>query len=248
MVAPTALLWQLLTKGDLIGVIVKSVVGIGALVLAAIATADPSMGQSAKDLVTGDPAFALAASSGPNGEQDGRNLPLFTAIAKRDVEGVRQQLASGTSPNALLYPGAASPLIAAIILGEQDIVTVLADAGANLNYVGTHRGSESPLIAALTFGIENEELPIFHDLLNRGADVNAVGGVQGSVANHGKVASHAAILGRMDVVNELLARGYCRDMKGLLTVLKSRMVSEDRIKAKEQAIRTVTMRAGQDCR
>jgi ankyrin repeat protein len=180
--------------------------------------------------------------SGPNGERAPVGLPLYQAVFEHDHEAVTRLLDDGASPNALLYPQRWSPLMVAIAYQDKDMVRLLLKHGANIDYVSNDPANYTPLGVALNAAIGDAlrhggnypriDFSMFNYLLVAGANVN--------IQFHDEdIAIFSATLGQMDIVNQLLARGYHRDLADLKRTLEIIQVSEDVQAEKDRAIRTI---------
>jgi len=122
------------------------------------------------------------------------NQPLFEAVRARDVDTVRELLALGANPNAVL-PGDGSPLIEAARHGQLELVQILLAAGADPNL--PVRGDGAPLIQASLSG----NLAIVRLLVERGANVEVfVPGDETPLIN-------AAQAGNLNIVTYLVEHG-----------------------------------------
>jgi ankyrin repeat protein len=155
-----------------------------------------------------DQEFLWTLASGEDGKRNTSAEPLYSAIIKNDLGKVQQLLKDGASANALLSPGRWSPLMVAAEVGNSRIVADLLAHGADVNYVAEDR-HPTALDVALTFGVPREDLTIFRELLDKGADINL------AYPQHGDIALHAVVIGQMDLVYELIARGCRRDLNEL---------------------------------
>lgn len=196
-----------------------------------------------------DQEFFWRKADGPNGERNPGAIALYTAVIQQDREEVFRLLKSGTSPNSLLSRDGWSTLMLAAAEGDIKMASILLKNGADINYVRSDPVDFSALAVALNYAIPSQNFSTFQYLLSAGADVNA------SYVDHGDavfrdpngdaftgqdIAKDAATLGQIQIVNELLARGYRRDLPGLLVVLKIIVVNDAAQPAKDRAIATVT--------
>ena len=120
--------------------------------------------------------------------------PLFDAVREGDVQGVRDLLAAGANPNALIA-GDGTPLIKAARMGRMDIVEILLAKGADPELAS--RGDGNPLIMAARRG----RLDIVKALVERGASVESfVPGDETPLIN-------AAQSGSLETVRYLVEKG-----------------------------------------
>ena len=100
-------------------------------------------------------------------------LNIFDAIAAEDLEGVRWHVQSGTDLEAYIplgWPWAgASPLHIAAIIGNEEILQLLLDAGVNIDIEAEDDFGGTPLHWSAFFGVT--DVTMF--LVNAGADINA---------------------------------------------------------------------------
>ena len=76
-------------------------------------------------------------------------MDINTAAASGNAEAVKQHIAAGTNINEKDPFGGSSPLISASLFGKTDIVKILLDAGANINF--TNNDGSTALHAAAFF-------------------------------------------------------------------------------------------------
>lgn len=88
------------------------------------------------------------------------NTPLLLAIQSGDLDTVRFALALGSDPNLLW------PLRDAWVAGRQDMMTLLVDCGADINY------TDDCSYSLLLFAIEDRSLEDVRFMLSLGADPN----------------------------------------------------------------------------
>jgi hypothetical protein len=179
-------------------------------------------------------------ASGPNGERALPALPLYQAVFAHDYQAAAKLLDTGVSPNVLLYSKRWSPLMVAIAYQDKEMVDLLLRYGADINYVSNDPADYTPLGVALSTALREAlrgggedptlDFSMFHHLLDCGADVNLEFG------DDQDIAILSATLGQMNVVNELLSRGYHRDLSKLKQWLVGIRVSEDRQDDKDRAI------------
>jgi len=135
---------------------------------------------------------------GPAQAESSADPALIFAVKSRDTELVRELLAGGAEPESEDWAGW-TPLIWASLLLENDIVTLLLDAGADIERIGEGgKNSGTPLMMAAKkhAGAETVQL-----LLARGARVN------GTDQYDRTPLIMAAKYGRMASVKVLLAAG-----------------------------------------
>jgi len=182
-----------------------------------------------------------AESSGSNREQDAGVRPLYQAIVDQDYQKVEQLLGSGFSANDLLHKQAYSPLMVALSLSDRKMVELLLKNGANLNYVSDDIIYTTPLAVALSTamheaaaqGADAADYKNFWFLIDSGADINLE--FQG-----GDIAIYAATMGQDALVNQLLQKGYRRDLSHLLRTINIRVVDDRTQPEKDKAIATIT--------
>lgn len=105
---------------------------------------------------------------------------LFGAIERDDYAGVKQAIAKGAWINTRkhllhvpnLIPQNPTPLIIACEKGNEKIISLLLDSGANINKKDSYTG-QTPLLAAL-HGTKVNRFSIAMFLLEKGADAFAV--------------------------------------------------------------------------
>jgi ankyrin repeat protein len=101
--------------------------------------------------------------------QEGKRMnlsyPLSVAIRTNNLDGVRELLKEGASPNSV-YVGI-PVLLLATLQGSTEIVKILLKSGADVNKASTNSGA-TPLFAAAQDGYTG----IVQILLSSGADVN----------------------------------------------------------------------------
>jgi Ankyrin repeat len=155
-------------------------------------------------------------SEGPNGERDPAAMPLYQAIMAQDRNQVERLLERGTSPNISLYARQFSPLMVALSFNDRPMVELLLKHGADPNFISDDQIYTTPLAVAMSSaraeaimnGSGVSEYSLFRFLIDSGADINLK--FKGE-----DIAIYAAGSGAMKVVNELLGRGYRRDLPGL---------------------------------
>lgn len=211
------------------------VVGVAGLLAVTGAVASITSADQIISRLSGDFDFWWRSSSGPNGERDPKAQPLYAAIFNGNDQEVADLLKAGRSPNAVLYPGMWSPLMAAIATRNLDMVKLLIKNGADLDYVANDAGRSSVLELAFQVGTHHDDFSILYYMVDSGSDINLS-------YNYGSnVAVTACALGQMDIVNYFLDKGLDSNLERILDCLKSRSVTEnvekDRLRAIERVAR-----------
>ena len=112
---------------------------------------------------------------------------LFEAVARGDREGVRTELARGTSPNAR-RPDGTTPLHWALEYGHRDLAALLVREGSEAGALDVH--GVSALHRAASLGDE----ALARLLLEHGADPNASSPLYGSPLHWAAVGGHRDLL------------------------------------------------------
>ena len=182
-------------------------------------------------------------ASGPNGERAPAALPLYNAVFAHDHARAAKFLERGASPNEVLFPKRWSVLMVAIAYRDKGMAQLLLHHGANIDYVSADPADYTPLGVALNAGLtaaleSGEEDPqvdfsMFRFLLDSGANINL------EFREGEDIAIFAANLGQMNLVNELLSRGYSRDLPELKKALNIRHVDETAQPEKDRALATI---------
>lgn len=178
-------------------------------------------------------------SCGPKRECNPASLPLYRAIIDRDRDGVAKLLDSGVPVNGLLFPQKYSPLMVALSVDDDEIVRTLISRGADLNYISDDIIYTTPLALSLSMAMHKAveaaevsgkpvsvDFDMFRYLMHSGANINLEFRGQ-------DIAIYAADMGQMELVSELLAAGYNRDLIGLRDSIRSRAVDEKSEEEKE---------------
>ena len=103
------------------------------------------------------------------------SINLFDAIGQQDLDSLKQHMDYGTDINKLFipegypFPGA-SPLHLAILTGNEEIVRLLIDSGAEKEIQAKNQEGGTPLHWAAFFGIKN----MVEFLVEIGSDINAI--------------------------------------------------------------------------
>ncbi len=128
---------------------------------------------------------------------------LHAAVEKGEIDEVRRLLAAGVEVNAVAEYGSAlhlavnygSALHLAVNEGHESIITILCDAGANVNAADTYGDT------ALHVAVMEKKLDCVQALVTAGADVNVTNG-------DGETALHmAARWGYREIVQALVTAG-----------------------------------------
>ena len=94
---------------------------------------------------------------------------IHRSVDRGDIEGIRQELQAGVSPEATDYRNK-TPLIMAAEQGKMDLVEFLVlEAGANVNATALPEQGE---VTALRYAIGNDDYQMVRFLINNGAEVN----------------------------------------------------------------------------
>jgi ankyrin repeat protein len=179
-------------------------------------------------------------SQGPNGERSPAAMPLYQAVMAQDRKEVERLLEHGTSANILLYPQRFSPLMVSLSFNDRPMVELLLKHGANLNYVSDDVIYTTPLVAAFISGRTPDphdfsvgsDFSLFWFLIDAGADINLK-------FKDEDIAIYAAGSGRMKLVNELLARGYHRDLPRLRETINIVAANNDEQPELHRALATI---------
>ncbi|MFV0542851.1 MAG: ankyrin repeat domain-containing protein [Marinicella pacifica] len=91
-------------------------------------------------------------------------IDIHTAVISGDINAIKQHISAGTHINQKDPFGGSSPLISAALFNQPEIVTLLLDAGANIDFKNND-GSTALHVAAFFCRPDIVKL-----LLNRGAD------------------------------------------------------------------------------
>jgi len=131
----------------------------------------------------------------------------------------------------------------AVAYQDKETVSVLLKKGANINYVSADPADYTALGVAINSALgealrrggdhPRPEFSMFYYLLDAGADPNVEFGF------HKDIAYFAATTGQYDLLNQLLARGYKRDLPGLRKWILIGRVNSETQPAKDRAIATI---------
>ena len=113
-----------------------------------------------------------------DGSKNQKGHDLLSSIRYKDADGVRQAIEAGENVNEVL-PGRTgiTPLLFAIDKESAEIVRLLTDAGADVNYTLPEQQFQSRSnsgISALLMAVNKENVEIIRLLIAAGADVNHV--------------------------------------------------------------------------
>lgn len=209
---------------------------------------DPAVAQLARAACVGDaPTIARLVGAGANPNASGFEgvTPLFWALQCESVSGVGALLEHGANPNQMI--GGEAPFSAVFSAAGRDdpaFLRLLLSHGGNPNAVLDDGGDWTALKAAFFRGNEGRGWENWNALLDAGADINAV--------HHGTtIARLAALLNSFDRVDELLRRGYRRDLDDLLSLIEvepspylasEQRVWRDRVLSRLRQLRASTTR------
>jgi uncharacterized protein len=129
-------------------------------------------------------------------EQGAKSTTLAVAAFVGDKEAVERFLAEGSSLNQKATVNEPSPLFAAAMGGQPEVLTLLLDKGAEID--AKNRQGQTPLMAAAAAN----QVAVAKVLLDRGAHVNAEDAFQRSPLNHA-----VWLRGHVEVARLLLERG-----------------------------------------
>jgi len=112
-------------------------------------------------------SFLLSKGANPQGVQALPNFPIYLAISKNHPTVVNKFLDVGISPNyAWTDRNGGTLLITAVQLGNLDIVKLLIQRGADVNFTGN--GDYSPLYRSIIY----DYFSTFEFLVSKGACLN----------------------------------------------------------------------------
>lgn len=97
-----------------------------------------------------------------------RDEELIDAVRNDDIDLVRHYLSSGYNPDAMCYRRGESAIHLAVSNENLDLVKLLANAGADLNYI-SKKYNYTPLLLAIHIGASNS---VIETLLELGADIS----------------------------------------------------------------------------
>lgn len=108
-------------------------------------------------------------------ENEMPSINIFDAVGQQNLAAIKQHLDYGTNPNEMFipegypFPGA-SPLHLAILTGNEEIVKLLIDRGADKEIQAKNQEGGTPLHWAAFFGIKN----MVEFLIEIGSEINAI--------------------------------------------------------------------------
>jgi len=104
------------------------------------------------------------------GHQTSPMPPIFTLIAAHDVEGVHTALARNHDLVKAVDLDGSTPLDKALAAGNEELIDLFLDAGAELN--ARNNAGATPLFFALASRDKQAQVATMTKLLDRGADPN----------------------------------------------------------------------------
>lgn len=108
--------------------------------------------------------FLLKKGADIHGKQEIPNLPIYLAISNNHLKVVKKLIDSGISPNyAWPNQDGGTLLITAVQLGHAEMVKLLIELGANMNFCGN--GDYSPLYRSIIY----DHFDVFEYLIKKGA-------------------------------------------------------------------------------
>lgn len=125
-------------------------------------------------------------------------VDIHTAVISGDIDAIQQHISAGTDINQKDPFGGSSPLISAALFNQPEIVTLLLDAGANIDFKNND-GSTALHVAAFFCRPEIVKL-----LLNRGADKSLLNN-SGSTAYDSIAGPFEAVKPIYDMLGQSLA-------------------------------------------
>lgn len=136
--------------------------------------------------------------------QDHEKLAIYRAIRCRDADEVRKLLDSGLDPNTNLSGGGLTYWAA--LAGSIPILKLLVERGGKINGVEGNF-TPSPLHGAIGHTFGTDDWSVYEFLLSQGADPEIRCGNPTLTA-----AEDLTMVGRFDKIDELLDRGFDRDL------------------------------------
>jgi ankyrin repeat protein len=143
----------------------------------------------------------LKKNARATGQKSPSQAAMVEAILRNDVESVKESLAKGADPNAVIF-WQRTPLMISAKLGYAEIARVLLEHGADMN-ARTKWGERTALLEAADKGRSD----VVNLLLDHGADIETRGTLNQTPL------MEAAEEGRVETVNILLDRGA--DLKAI---------------------------------
>ena len=185
----------------------------------------------------GDIDQILENWGGIDAENVGGMTPLLTAIRCRNIDDVRALLDAGADAN-LVARDMLTPAIEASRSGSVQIMDMLIAEGVDL-YFTPQNGQDNAIGAAFDAGFLTDNWSVYEHLLELGIDVNAVTGNN----ELRDLVFKSVALNRFQRANDLLDRGYERDLPRLLRMVKRGIgpASSEEREARERLIRRVEL-------
>ena len=137
--------------------------------------------------------------------------PLMEAILCKDAFIVKQMLEDGVDVNQ--ESNHRSPLVLATQLSSIEIMSDLILAGANIH--GSEMGNSTPLRTSVIYFLALDDWGPYDLLIKSGADPSVRSG-----SNRHTIPEQLAIIGQYGRINDLIDRGYRRDLNFLLELLR----------------------------
>jgi uncharacterized protein len=162
----------------------------------------------------------VADGISPNSAGERGVTPLIWALRCENLAGVKALLDAGADPNQAADESVI-PFTAAATIENSEFVRLLLDAGADVNGL-TSDVEASPLLRAMSLGLQTDYWDNYYLLLERGADINLAYG-----RNETTAADRAIGYGRFNLALDLVERGYKRDLKHLRYAVQLNRASEE---------------------
>ena len=110
--------------------------------------------------------FLICSGANIHGDSQNPNSPIYFAILNDNIQIVTLLLDNGVDPNFTWDEGGGTLLTNAAQMGKLEVVKLLIEKGANINYCG--KGKHSPLYRSVVHG----RYDVMEYLLGRGAILN----------------------------------------------------------------------------
>jgi ankyrin repeat protein len=159
---------------------------------------------------------AVQAGADPNGLSVDGGTPMLWAVYCDNPIGVQALLNVGADPNLKARQKYSATLVAAAA-EDPAVLRVILDSRGDPNT--DDRSNWSGLRLAFLQGTTKDRWENYYSLLDHGADVNRLG------PDGTTIAFDAAAAGRFDKVEELLSRGYSRDLEWLGATVQNRRLA-----------------------